>query len=212
MNVEALGGLEPASTAAPSLAGLQAAPLRGFRRSPVRSTPSNGRVETQARESCSGVSIRMRSSTSSRGCSKSCATTTSRSERAGSRPARTRGARATWRGSPDGRAVRLDGGFRAEAPQARESEGESVRPRRLRWAELMARVFLEDVLECVRCHGRMRVIACSRASGRHRAGVAVPFSTDQPAAPTLSGAAAAAGRARVSRSELGRMTGASQST
>ena len=34
-----------------------------------------------------------------------------------------------------------------DTPQAHESEGESVRPRRLRWAELMARVFRTDVLE-----------------------------------------------------------------
>jgi hypothetical protein len=34
-----------------------------------------------------------------------------------------------------------------------------VRERRLSWAELMKRVFLEDVLECPRCQARMRLIA-----------------------------------------------------
>ena len=33
------------------------------------------------------------------------------------------------------------------------------RARRLSWAELMQRVFAADVLECSRCHGRMRIVA-----------------------------------------------------
>jgi hypothetical protein len=34
-----------------------------------------------------------------------------------------------------------------------------ARLRRLAWAELMQRVFALDVLECPRCHGRMRLVA-----------------------------------------------------
>jgi hypothetical protein len=34
-----------------------------------------------------------------------------------------------------------------------------IRQRRLSWSELMKRVFLQDVLECPRCQGRMRLIA-----------------------------------------------------
>jgi hypothetical protein len=33
------------------------------------------------------------------------------------------------------------------------------RSRRLAWADLMQRVFALDVLECSRCHGRMRLVA-----------------------------------------------------
>jgi hypothetical protein len=33
------------------------------------------------------------------------------------------------------------------------------RERRLSWAELMVRVFAQDVLECPRCQGRMKLIA-----------------------------------------------------
>jgi acyl-CoA synthetase (AMP-forming)/AMP-acid ligase II len=34
-----------------------------------------------------------------------------------------------------------------------------LRERRLSWAELMKRVFAQDVLECPRCKGRMKLIA-----------------------------------------------------
>ena len=40
---------------------------------------------------------------------------------------------------------------------------------RLTWATLMQRVFAADVLECPRCHGRMRVIAAIRAPATVRA-------------------------------------------
>jgi len=34
-----------------------------------------------------------------------------------------------------------------------------LRERRLSWAELMKRVFAQDVLECPRCQGRMKLTA-----------------------------------------------------
>jgi hypothetical protein len=57
---------------------------------------------------------------------------------------------------PDGRA---EDRSRPEVPHRNASEAQPLRPRRLTWAELMARVFRNDVLECQRCHGRLRIIA-----------------------------------------------------
>jgi hypothetical protein len=41
------------------------------------------------------------------------------------------------------------------------------------WAELMRRVFAIDVLECPRCHGRMRVLAAVTHQDFHRKSPAV---------------------------------------
>ena len=40
-----------------------------------------------------------------------------------------------------------------------DAEPEGGRRRSYTWAELMARAFLIDVLDCPRCHGRMRLIS-----------------------------------------------------
>jgi hypothetical protein len=47
----------------------------------------------------------------------------------------------------------------AHAAPASPSEPKQPSRARRRWAELLKRVFLVDVLDCPRCHGRMRVIA-----------------------------------------------------
>jgi len=39
------------------------------------------------------------------------------------------------------------------------AEEQNPRPRNYTWAQLMARVFALDVLECPRCHSRMRILA-----------------------------------------------------
>jgi hypothetical protein len=46
----------------------------------------------------------------------------------------------------------------AEAPPKRQPP-ERPTPYRLPWADLLRRVFLLDLLECPRCHGRMRIVA-----------------------------------------------------
>jgi hypothetical protein len=64
------------------------------------------------------------------------------------------------RASPDGGAAKTE----AEGDDGQsDSEDEGDRPQRSRksytWSELMARIFLLDVLECPRCGGRMKIIA-----------------------------------------------------
>jgi hypothetical protein len=46
-----------------------------------------------------------------------------------------------------------------EAPPKSRPAPERPTPYRLPWADLLRRVFLLDVLECPRCHGRMRIVA-----------------------------------------------------
>jgi len=61
------------------------------------------------------------------------------------------------RSSPPGaRATRTP--RRPEEPSP-EPDEQTLRPRRLAWAELLRRVFAVDVLECPRCGGRMRLLA-----------------------------------------------------
>ncbi len=42
---------------------------------------------------------------------------------------------------------------------ARHSENRKPPQKNYRWAELLARTFAIDVLQCSRCHGRMKIIA-----------------------------------------------------
>jgi hypothetical protein len=46
-----------------------------------------------------------------------------------------------------------------EAPPKTPPAPERLTPYRLPWADLLRRVFLLDVLQCPRCHGRMRIVA-----------------------------------------------------
>lgn len=66
------------------------------------------------------------------------------------------------------RADVVPGGARPDrnpAPPGPPPEEEAQPPfrRRYRWASLIWRVFLEDVLECARCHGRMTIVAALTA-------------------------------------------------
>ena len=62
-------------------------------------------------------------------------------------------------------------------------------PQRLPWAELLRRVFLVDVLDCPRCHARMRIVAAVTESGaverilRHLGENAQPPTIAGPRAP-----------------------------
>ena len=64
-------------------------------------------------------------------------------------------------------------GYRAKVVPAADTPGpprerpgrERPTPQRLPWAELLRRVFLVDVLDCPRCHARMRIVAAVTESG-----------------------------------------------
>jgi hypothetical protein len=77
---------------------------------------------------------------------------------------------------------------RTEAPPKSRPASERPTPYRLPWADLLRRVFLLDVLECPRCHGRVRIVAA----------VTDPVAVERilrhlgerPAAPFIAGARA----------------------
>jgi Putative transposase len=56
------------------------------------------------------------------------------------------------------RAKVVPGADRSKSPKERPGP-ERPTPYRLPWAELLRRVFLVDVLDCPRCHARMRIVA-----------------------------------------------------
>jgi hypothetical protein len=51
----------------------------------------------------------------------------------------------------------------AAAEASLAADGTRLLPRRLAWADLLRRVFAVDVLECLRCGGRMRLLAAIHA-------------------------------------------------
>ena len=59
----------------------------------------------------------------------------------------------------DTRGDPLEGAGEGADDGERDTEPLEERRRSYTWAELMARAFLIDVLDCPRCHGRMRVIS-----------------------------------------------------
>ncbi len=71
---------------------------------------------------------------------------------------------------PDGHRAPAAAGREARSPAALpEVADPAARERRLSWADLIRRVFAVDVLRCVRCGGRMRIVAAVHSPDAIRA-------------------------------------------
>ena len=89
---------------------------------------------------------------------------------------------------------------RAPGPTKERPGRERPTPHRLPWADLLHRVFLVDVLDCPRCHARMRIIAAVSEPGaverilRHLGESAPPPTVAGPRAPPHDDAEAGQGQ------------------